>query len=99
MWPENLVGMLAILSMHEEPEDGIYVAKESTDEIHCIMVTWESERIRPGFPQWIIIDLSVLNCSIVIYVQFNRSVVSDSLRPHESQHARPPCPSPTPRVY
>ena len=32
-------------------------------------------------------------------VQFSRSVVSDSLRPHESQHARPPCPSPTPRVY
>ena len=30
---------------------------------------------------------------------FSRSVVSDSLRPHESQHARPPCPSPTPRVY
>ena len=32
-------------------------------------------------------------------VQFSRSVVSDSLWPHESQHARPPCPSPTPRVY
>ena len=32
-------------------------------------------------------------------VQFSRSVVSNSLRPHESQHARPPCPSPTPRVY
>ena len=32
-------------------------------------------------------------------VQFNHSVVSESLRPHESQHARPPCPSPTPRVY
>ena len=32
-------------------------------------------------------------------VQFSRSVVSDSLRPHESQHASPPCPSPTPRVY
>ena len=32
-------------------------------------------------------------------VQFSHSVVSDSLRPHESQHARPPCPSPTPRVY
>ena len=31
--------------------------------------------------------------------QFSRSVVSDSLRPHESQHARPPCPSPTPRVH
>ena len=32
-------------------------------------------------------------------VQFSRSVVSDSLRPHEPQHARPPCPSPTPGVY
>ena len=32
-------------------------------------------------------------------VQFSRSVVSDSLGPHEWQHARPPCPSPTPRVY
>ena len=32
-------------------------------------------------------------------VQFNRSVVSHSLRPHESQHARPPCSSPTPGVY
>ena len=32
-------------------------------------------------------------------VQLSLSVVSDSLRPHESQHARPPCPSPTPRVH
>ena len=32
-------------------------------------------------------------------VQFSRSVVSDSLRPHELQHARPPCPSPTPGVH
>jgi len=32
-------------------------------------------------------------------VQFSRSVVSDSLRPHDSQHARPPCPSPTPGVH
>ena len=32
-------------------------------------------------------------------VQFSRSVVSDSLWPHESQHARPPCPSQTPGVY
>ena len=31
--------------------------------------------------------------------QFSRSVVSDSLRPHELQNARPPCPSPTPRVH
>ena len=32
-------------------------------------------------------------------VQFSCSVVSDSLRPHETQHTRPPCPSPTPRVH
>ena len=32
-------------------------------------------------------------------VPFSLSVVSDSLRPHESQHDRPPCPSPTPGVY
>ena len=32
-------------------------------------------------------------------VQFSCSVVSDSLRPHELQHARPPCPSSTPGVY
>ena len=33
------------------------------------------------------------------WVQFSRSVVSDSLRPHESQHVRPPCPSPTPGIH
>ena len=32
-------------------------------------------------------------------VQFSHSVVSDSLLPHESQHARPPCPSPSPGVH
>ena len=38
--------------------------------------------------------------NIVSYsVQFSHSVVSDSLQPHELQHARPPRPSPTPRVH
>ena len=47
-------------------------------------------------------------CSFLVYnkltqssissVQFSRSVMSDSLRPHQSQHAMPPCPSPSPRV-
>ena len=37
-----------------------------------------------------------LNFSLV---QFSRSVMSDSLRPRESQHTRPPCPSPTPGVH
>ena len=38
----------------------------------------------------------ISSCS---WVQFSHSVVSDSSRPHELQHARPPCPSPTPRVH
>ena len=41
----------------------------------------------------------IINCIGTCSVQFSHSVVSDSLWPHESQHARPPCPSPTPRVH
>ena len=49
-------------------------------------------------------NLGLLHCRGILYqlshsVQFSRSVVSDSLRPHEPQHTRPPCPSPTPGVY
>ena len=40
-----------------------------------------------------------LNFIPLFQFQFSRSVVSDSLWPHESQHTRPPCPSHTPRVY
>ena len=37
--------------------------------------------------------------AVFLSVQFSRSVVSDSLQPRGLRHARPPCPSPTPRVY
>ena len=40
-----------------------------------------------------------VSSNIPVLVQLSRSVVSDSLRLHELQHARPPCPSPTPGVY
>ena len=51
--------------------------------------------------------LNILNVSIppptsshlISSVQFSRSVVSDSLQPRRLQHARPPCPSPTPGVH
>ena len=45
---------------------------------------------------------SLTKLNLVTYissVQFSHSVMSDSLLPHESQHTRPPCPSPTPGVY
>ena len=45
-----------------------------------------------------LIFLTVM-ASFLSSVQFSRSVVSDYLQPHEPQHARPPCPSPTPRVH
>ena len=41
----------------------------------------------------------IMASGLISSVQFSCSVMSDSLRPHESQHARPPCPSPTPRVH
>ena len=41
----------------------------------------------------------MIQISMLSSVQYSRSVMSDSLRPRESQHARPPCPSPIPRVY
>ena len=40
-----------------------------------------------------------MDSSVFSSIQFSCSVVSDSSRPHESQHARPPCPSPTPGVH
>ena len=62
------------------------------------------ERKGQGFPlcftkihqKWI---LSRKGCHELTGVQFSRSVVSNSLWPHGLQHARPPCPSPTPGVY
>ena len=51
----------------------------------------------------LILIFSKTECSgenaLLRVVQFSHSVVSNSLRPHELQHTRPPCPSPTPRAY
>ena len=52
--------------------------------------------------RWLMQDWIMNACVFHVYfssVQFSRSVVSDSLQPLASQHARPPCPSQTPRVY
>ena len=53
---------------------------------------WRSEA-------WNYFDRTLHNRHTSCWVRFSCSVVSDSLRPHELQHTRPPCPSPTPRVY
>ena len=56
----------------------------------------------PGFPVLPLVKLSPEVCPsscLLSSVQFSCSVMSDSLPPHGLQHARPPCPSPTPGAY
>ena len=48
---------------------------------------------------WVVWTFFFKNIDSSSLVQFSHSVVSDSLWPHELQHARPPCPSPTPGVH
>ena len=62
-------------------------------QIHQRYATDPSNRGRSVMERIVILD------STFGSVQFTRSVVSDSLWPHEQQHPRPPCPSPTPRVH
>ena len=57
--------------------------------------SWPQMEAQAWPPSWLIMT-SRHFCTLS---QFSGSVVSDSLRPHEMQHARPPCPSPTPGVY
>ena len=64
--------------------------------LFIIARTWKQPRC-PSADEWIrnLWYIYTMEYS----VQFSHSVVSDSLRPHESQHARPPYPSPTPGVH
>ena len=49
--------------------------------------------------RWGLERSNISSSQVISWIQFSRSVVSDSLRPHGLQHTRPPCPSPTPRAY
>ena len=61
--------------------------------------SWEPEKKDLKVSTPCFLHTSQLNLVPLSSVPFSRSVMSDSLRPHESQHARPPCPSPTPEVH
>ena len=65
-------------------------------ELKSLLMKEESEKVGLKLN---IQKTKIMASSPISSVQFSRSVVSDSLRPHESQHARPPCPSPTPGVH
>ena len=72
---------------------------EKVTLLHC---WWECKLVQPlwrtvwRFLKELEIELPSVQFSSV---QFSHSVVSDSLRPYELQHTRPPCPSPTPGVH
>ena len=71
-------------------------------------VYWVSDAIQPSHPplspypptfKGLTIHLLPVFLNLYSSIQFNCSVMSDSLQPHEPQHSRPPCPSLTPGVY
>ena len=65
--------------------------------LHCRWILYQlSHRGSPSVLEWEAQEGCIHQSSSV---QFSHSVVSDSLRPHESQHARPSCPSPSPGVH
>ena len=70
--------------------------------LHCCPRGRNQGRERAPCPDSQIVETEqelTLGSANLSLVQFSRSVVSDSLRPHELRHARPPCPSPTPGVH
>ena len=73
--------------------------------IFSLILIWHQHLLlfNSAYPFFTTISLASISkwihFSIVSSVQFSRTVMSDSLRPHEQQHTRPPCPSPTPRVH
>ena len=66
---------------------------ESEQELKSLLMKVKEESEKVG------LKLNIQKTKIISSVQFSHSVVSDSLRPRELQHARPHYPSATPRVY
>ena len=70
-----------------------YYSAIKKNEVLSFAVTWvDIEEI-------ILSEIRQRQVSNISSVQLNRSIMSDFLQPHGLQHSRPPCPSPTPRVY
>ena len=71
---------------------------ESKEELKSLLMKMKEQSEKIGL-QLNIQKTKIMTSSPIRSDQISRSVMSDSLRPHESQHARPPCPSPTPGVH
>ena len=78
--------------------DDTTVMAEREEELKRLLMKVKEESEKVGL-KLNIQEMKIMASGPISSVQFSRSVVSDSLRPHELQHARPPCPSPTPGVH
>ena len=78
--------------------DDTTLMAESERELKSLLMKMKEESEKTGLKHDIQ-KTKIMASGPISSVQFSRSVVSDSLRPHESQHTRPPCPSLTPRVH
>ena len=85
------------INNHRYADDTTLMA-ESEEELKSLLMKVKEESEKVGF-KLNIQKTKIMASGPISSVQFSRSVVSDSLPPHESQHTRPPCPSPTPRVH
>ena len=68
-----------------------------TRDENSLLTPWRKAHVPVSWGPWK--SIASLTSITEALVQFSCSVMSDSLRPHELQHARPFCPSPTPRVH
>ena len=78
--------------------DDTTLMEESDEELKSLLMKLKEESEKVGL-KLNIQKTKIMASGPIRSVQFSQSVVSDSLQPHESQHARPPCLSPTPGVY
>ena len=85
------------INNHRYADDTTLMA-ESEEELKSLLMKVKEESEKVGL-KLNLQKMKIMASGPISSVQFSRSVVSNSLRPHESQHARPPCPSPSPRVH
>ena len=83
---------------HLRYADDTTLMAENEEELKNLLMKVKEESEKVGL-KVNIQKTKIMASGPISSVQFSHSVVSDSLRPHESQHARPPCLSPTPGVY
>ena len=84
---------------HELPDvqAGFRKGRGTRDQI--VNIHWIIEKAREFQKNIYFCFIAYAKVFVFSSLQFSHSVVSDSLQPHESQHTRPPCPSPTTGVY